>query len=112
MICAPAWLPGNRQVHESGGVGDNRVARAFAAEQLRILPDRAWRAEQIALQLVASRLHQEGSLCLGLNALRENWRVQAMRERDDCADDRLRFLAGLDVGDERPIDLDFVERER
>ena len=49
---------------------------------------------------------------LVLDPLDEDRHFQRIRERRDGADDRRALTAFVDVGDERPVDLDQVERQR
>ena len=54
---------------------------------------------------------QEGELLLCFHALREDQLAEIVPELDDRSDDGLGMLALPDLGNERAVDLDPVERE-
>src|SRR5258706_5803082 len=85
--------------------------KSHGPEQPRGLLGRARLCEQISLPLVALVLAEEAGLLLGFHALGEHPHAEHMAERDDGLGDR-RIAASLaELGDERPVDLQAVDRQ-
>jgi hypothetical protein len=66
-------------------------------------------AEQIALHFGATRLAQPFELLIRLDAFGRRGNAEAQSELSDCPDDRQAIPALGKVGNERAVDLDFVE---
>src|SRR2546430_10946330 len=83
-----------------------------AADQCRILPNRKWLADEIALHRVAALLGEKAELLLRLYALGDDRHFQRMTEIDHGPDDCRRLRIAAEIDDKGAIDLDLVERER
>ena len=79
---------------------------------LGIVVDRHRTADQEALDFVAGFLGEEGKLLLGFHAFGHHRQIEAARKPDHRADDGRGLRALFQVADERPVDLDLVERKR
>src|SRR5439155_17500250 len=82
------------------GPGDDEGGELFGGD---------WPAEEVALHLVAAPLGQVGQLVGGLDAFGGDLEAEAVAEGDDGGDDRVRAAGKL--GDERPVDLEGVDRQ-
>src|SRR6185503_14877868 len=69
------------------------------------------RAEVIALAVLAVVPRQERHLTFGLDAVGDRVERQAVGDRQDRAAQHLPVLVRLEIGDERTVDLQHVERE-
>ena len=87
-------------------VGDAEVGEAL--DRVALV---AGLAREIALHLVAALLCQKCKLTFGFDAFRQDGDIEAMSERDDCADDCHGMMIVFEIADKYAIDLDFLERE-
>jgi hypothetical protein len=92
-----------------GGAGVHLALRG--SDHSRYVGDRVRTTEQVALHVATSFAANSRQLSWRLHAFHRRGHVQAAAEARDGADDRLRFRVGLYVVDERPVDLDSIERE-
>src|SRR5882724_11993577 len=83
----------------------------LAADEPRIGGDRQRFSQEIALDLAAFLRAEECELLLGLDTFRHHRYLKAASKPDDGAHDRRRMRMGFEIGNERAIDLDFVEGE-
>src|SRR5688572_17368834 len=65
----------------------------------------------VPLAELAALLREERKLLLRLNAFGHDIQGQAVRDGKDEAADRLRIGARIEVRDERPVDLQHVQRK-
>src|SRR5262249_42534339 len=68
-------------------------------------------AEEIVLRLIAQFFLQELKFGLGLDALGEHRQAKPAAKAQDRGHNSCRLIVGVDRLDERPVDLDLVERE-
>src|SRR6185437_14711207 len=68
-------------------------------------------ADPVALEAVASAHVEEVELRASADTFCDDLQTEATREADDRLGDRRVALVGLEVGDERDVDLQRVDRE-
>src|SRR3954470_18906261 len=64
-----------------------------------------------ALRELAAHVAEEPQLLFGFDALGNGDEAEAAHERDDRLHELERPVAGMEVADEAPVDLDAVDRE-
>jgi hypothetical protein len=88
-IFSHAWQPSAIQTRDGGvfgqlcGVRHGWTVCGRTADQVGILLDWTWAAEQVPLHFVAPLARQEAKLIFGLDALGNDRKLQAMCERND-----------------------------
>src|SRR3990172_2519378 len=82
---------------------------AEALEELEGSQSRLGGRDEVALEAVAAL--EEGEMGLGLDALGHHVETEVVAEPDDRLGHRAVVDVGLDIADERPIDLQAVQRE-
>src|SRR5436305_341101 len=95
-----------------GGSRDVVSSDTVKSVDRRILPNRKWLADEIALHRVAALLGEEAELLLRLDALGNDRHFQRVAEIDHGSDDCRRLRIAAEIDDEGAVDLDLVERER
>ena len=87
-------------------------ASIFGADKVCIVINGHRPSDQIALHLVTAPIEQHRMLHGGFDAFGQYRNVEAVAEIDHGAHDRHGMLIVLEIENESPIDLDFVECER
>src|SRR3990172_6262431 len=80
--------------------------------QFSIIRDRQRPTGQIALHFVATFLHEERMLGLGLDPFRQDRQIKALAEADDRTHDCPGVVVGFQIANKATIDLDLVATER
>src|SRR5262249_49883951 len=108
------FLGGGRPVVPGSSVSEGDVAgrgREAALEQLARFVDGQRLAVVEALRFLATVGAQHAQLLLGFDAFRAGDDAEAVAEAEHRANDGGRVVIVFEIADERPIDLDLVERE-
>src|SRR5581483_2215996 len=79
--------------------------------QIGIIVDKLGFADQIALDAEALLFGQKGELIGGLDPFGNDRQAESPSEPDDGADDLLCLTAILEIGHERPVNLELIEGE-
>src|SRR5437660_334607 len=88
-----------------------RLRDRLAADEIRVVPNRARLADEKALHFVAFLAGEDRELLGRFDAFGGHRKAELARERDRRTNDRPGIEIALEVRDEGSIDLDLGERE-
>ena len=80
-----------------------------AANNFCVIVNRLGPANEITLNLIAVFIRKEPKLLFRFDAFRHHRKIEPATKSNDCANDRRRLLAMIEIGNESLIDLDLVE---